>query len=79
MENKTAIQELMEIVDMDYQNGVQISMKAFYGMLKKALEKERQQIIDAHAKGNAINSFYGVSKSAIKVAEQYFNNKYKQD
>jgi hypothetical protein len=45
---KTAIQELIDIVEMDYNNGVEISMRVFHGMLTKALEKEKQQIIDAY-------------------------------
>ena len=46
MDNKTAIQELMEIVEMDANNGVEISMRVFYKMLQDALPKERQQMID---------------------------------
>lgn len=48
---KTAIQELIEIVEMDYNNGVEISMKVFYGMLTKALEKEKHQIKKAYSQG----------------------------
>lgn len=44
---KTAIQELIDIVQMDFNNGVEITMRAFNSMLKKKLKKEKQQIIDA--------------------------------
>lgn len=40
----TAVQELIEIVEMDYNNGVEISMKVFHKMLTKALVKEKQQM-----------------------------------
>lgn len=48
---KTAIQEMVDIVEMDYQNGVEISMSVFHGMLLKGLFKERQQLIDAFTAG----------------------------
>ena len=51
MDNKTAIQELMEIVEMDANNGVEISMRVFYKMLQDALPKERQQIEQAYNQG----------------------------
>ena len=50
---KTAIQELIDIVEMDYNNGVEISMWVFHGMLLKALFKEKQQILDAFDDGQA--------------------------
>lgn len=48
MENKTAVQELLNIVEMDFNNGVEISMKMFYKMLKKSIVKERKQIESAY-------------------------------
>jgi hypothetical protein len=52
MEKKqTAVQEIMSIVEMDYNNGVEISMKVFYGMLQNALIKEREQIEEAYEQG----------------------------
>ena len=47
----TAITELMEVVEIDFNNGVNISMGFFYGMLKKALAKEREQIEQAFEEG----------------------------
>lgn len=64
---KTAIKELMDIVEMEHNNGVQISMQAFYKMLKKALKKEKQQIIDA------ANEFAVMGEDD---AEKYYNQTY---
>lgn len=44
---KTALQEIMDVFEMDYSNGVEISMKVLYKMLSKGLKKEKQQIIEA--------------------------------
>ena len=49
---KTVIQELIDVVEMDYDNGVQISMPVFYKMLVKAKEKEMHQIFDAFVAGD---------------------------
>jgi hypothetical protein len=38
---QTAIQEMISIVEMDFENGVEISMKVFHKMLLKAKEKEK--------------------------------------
>ena len=80
MENKTAVQELLDIVEMDGNNEVEISMKVFHGMLKKALEKERKQIEDAYMAAvcdiyelevcppdeqDAANSFYAETYKSI--------------
>jgi hypothetical protein len=37
---QTAVQEMINIVQMDMNNGVEISMHVFMGMLEKAREKE---------------------------------------
>ena len=68
----------MDIVQMDSNNGVQMSMSVFQGILKKILiqveqskEMEKQQIIEAvyfgHLKGWVDD---GVENS---YAEQYYN------
>ena len=70
----TAMQEIMNIVEMDYANGVEISMKVFYQMLSKGLKKERQQIQDAFDNGqanfNPITQYY-------KNGNEYFNDTFK--
>jgi hypothetical protein len=43
---QTAIQEMINIVQMDMNNGVEISMSVFMGMLKKAKDIEEQHNID---------------------------------
>jgi len=42
----TAIQEVMAIIEMEHNNGVEISQKVLWGMLNKALATERKQLID---------------------------------
>lgn len=75
MENKTAIIELMEIVDMDYNNGVEISMKVFYGMLKKALEAEKRQIIEAYEAGQMKEA----KEPVWTKGNLYYATKYQKD
>jgi len=48
---KTAIEEIMDIVEMDAQNCVEISMRVFHKMLSEGLKKEKQQIKDAFNQG----------------------------
>jgi len=78
MENKTAIQEIMDIVAMDYDSGVEISMKVFYGMLKNALEKEKVQIKLAFNQGyrNGFNDANYVTENDKDIAEYEDANKY---
>lgn len=42
---KTAVKEVLDIVQMDYNNGVEISRAIVLKMLEKALEKEKKQIV----------------------------------
>ena len=51
MATKTAIEEIMDIVEMDAQNCVEISMRVFHKMLSEGLKKEKQQIKDAFNQG----------------------------
>ena len=72
---ETAIQEMINIVQMDMNNGVEISMDVFMGMLKKANEKEMQQIIDAHGiKTKSINQ----DQAEIITGRQYYDRTFKQ-
>lgn len=80
MNNKTAIQELIEIVEMNFNNGVETSMTVFHGMLKQALEKEREQIELAYMEG--VCSIYELEVCPIDEQDaakcyyeaQYINN-----
>ena len=72
----------MEIVEMDYNNGVVISMKVFYKILKeikdeseKLLELEKQQIIDAWQDGNETEPL----EVSDLTAEEYFNDKFNNE
>jgi len=71
---KTAIQELIDLVEMDYNNGVEISMSVFHGMLIKALFKERQQIVEAYDDGYENGSGWPTSKGE-KYYDRIFQNK----
>jgi hypothetical protein len=68
------MQEIMNIVEMDYVNGVEISMKVFYKMLSKALRKEREQLIDAFDNGQAKMD---IKCQDYKNGTEYFNNTFK--
>jgi hypothetical protein len=72
MEKQTAVQEMINIVQMDMNNGVEISMSVFMGMLKKAKEMEKQQIIDAWNDG-----LFGSLRKGEDNAEQYYNETFK--
>jgi hypothetical protein len=84
MEQMTAVELIEEkvkfeidIVKMDYNNGVQISMSVFSGMLKKILiqveqakKMEKQQII---------NAWEDVGADGITTAEQYYKETFKSE
>jgi len=79
MPNKTAIREMMDIVEMDYNNGVEISMRVFHGMLKTALEKEKEQIKIAYM--DAACSIYGLEVCPVDeqdAAECYYSEQFPQ-
>ena len=66
---KTAIQEVMDIIEMEHNNGVEISQKVLWKMLSEALEKEKQQIIEA------VNSQRQLGWD--EKGEQFYNETYK--
>lgn len=45
---KTAIQVILDEIEMEHNNGVEISQKQLWKMLFKAKSTEKQQIIDAY-------------------------------
>ena len=68
---QTAVQQLIGIVEMDYNNGVEISMKVFLKMLNDSKKMEKQQIIDA------VNwDSKSISENGIRKGEQYYNETY---
>ena len=71
---QTAVQQLIDIVEMDYRNGVEISMKVFLKMLNDSKEMEKQQIIDA-----ANWDSKSISENGIRKGEQYYNETFKKD
>jgi hypothetical protein len=70
---KTAIQELMDVVEMDFNNGVEISMKVFYGMLMQARQKGKQQMIDTFKHAQVLHAVNDETR-----AEQYYTQTYNQ-
>ena len=76
MDKQTAVQEMINIVQMDMNNGVEISMDVFMGMLKKAKEMEKKQIIDFAIWFNYTNTEY---LSYEQIIEQYYNETFKQE
>jgi hypothetical protein len=68
---KTAIEEMMDIMEMDHNNGVEYSMKVFYGMLKEAKKIEQEQILQAFVAG----SERGTNNIPFN-AEQYYTQNY---
>ncbi len=68
----TAIQEVMAIIEMEHNNGVEISQKVLWGMLNKALATERQQLIDFYNKSTE-NAMYNIDMHG----EELYNNTFK--
>ena len=66
---KTPIQEVMDIIEMEHNNGVEISQKVLWKMLLDAKEKEKQQIIEA------VNSQRQLGWD--EKGEQFYNETYK--
>lgn len=48
---KTAIQKVMDIIEMEHHNGVEISQRVLWKMLLEAKQEEKQQIIEAYWEG----------------------------
>ena len=71
---KTAITEMMEIVEMDFENGITISMKSFHSMLKRAKKKEKQQIIDCYNDAYQDPPIYSED-----VGKKYYDETYNND
>ena len=68
---KTAVQEVIQIVEMDLSNGVEISMRVFLKMLKYAHKKEIEQIKRSFVAGDERGT-----KGIPFNAEQYFTQFY---
>jgi hypothetical protein len=72
---KTAMQELLS--EMSHPNWDRLSFDARYEMFDKLLEKEKEQIIDAHLNGQSDHHFSLESRMA--EAEQHYKEKYNQN
>ena len=81
---KTAMQELIDRLDktekqLDKENNLVMSsaLYAAKSMALEALEKEKEQIIDAHLNGQSDHHFS--LESRILEAEQHYNQTYNQN
>ena len=71
---KTAIQEVLDEIEIEHNNGVEISQKQLFKMLLKAKEKEKQQIIDANNAGWRANR-----KKIDQNANDYYNETFENN
>lgn len=68
---KTAIQEVLDEIETEHNNGVEISQKQLFKMLLKAKEKEKQQISKAY--------FCGFDEDLQRSGEQYYNETFENN
>ena len=66
---KTAIQEVMDEIEMEHNNGVEISQKQLWKMLLKAKKKEEEQITTAYKEG-----WKNPAKFRQNGSEYYYKN-----
>ena len=71
---KTAITGVMDIIEMEHNNGVEISQKVLWNMLLEAKETEKQQIIEAHEAGQDVL----IMDSDFTDSKQYYENTFNQ-
>ena len=71
---RTAMQELLS--EMSHPNWDRLSFDAKYEMFDTLLEKEKEQIIDAHLNGQSDHHFSFESRT--NEAEQYYYDLYNQ-
>ena len=80
---KTAVQEMIDIVEMDFGNGVEISMRVFHRMLLEALLKERKQIEYAFDAGKDYGAWlldeFAETEDEPDTKEQYINSLFKSE
>ncbi len=84
---KTAMEELIELLkelQIDARNSLatefQIAMTFAIGRAETKLEKEKEQIIEAHADGAEDLNFNGeITERGLKNAEYYYNQTYNQN
>jgi chorismate-pyruvate lyase len=78
MAQQTAMQELIEWMEKDLENG----KKTIGNILEKSnklLEKEKEQIINAHTNAYLIGEDNISVEDANKASEQYYNQTYNQN
>jgi len=74
---------MQELIDWSYENDKPDCAIEAYDVIKKAkdlLEKEKEQIIEAHADGSEDLNFNGeITERGLKNAEYYYNQTYNQN
>ncbi len=73
---KTAVQDVLDIIEMEHNNGVEISQRVLYKMLLEAKEKEKQQIIDAFVLSRTSDGCNWDKNDATETANGYYNETY---
>jgi len=87
---KTALQELRDILEnkslcheygqSDYKDGLKVSLTTAITFIDYFIEKEKQQIIDAHFEGwSDAYDYLKDDFSAPRQAEDYYNETYNND
>ena len=76
--NKTAMQELIEAIELITKKFKrELSTEEILDMCSNQLDKEKEQIIDAHLNGQSDHHFSLESRTL--EAEQHYNQTYKQN
>ena len=73
---KTVVQQVIDIVQMDFNNHVEISMSVFLGMLKTAKETEKQQIMKAYSEGVYCNT---IGNDNFDDESDYYNKTFSKN
>lgn len=74
---KTAIQGVMDIIEMEHNNGVEIYQRVLWKMLNEAKKEEKQKIIDAYNSGWQYGFLANSSDlQPTKNSETYFSETY---
>ena len=76
---KTAIQKLIDFIEST-QLPKEGAANCIYEKAKELLQKEKEQIIEAHADGSEDLNFNGeITERGLKNAEYYYNQTYNQN
>ena len=81
--SKTAMQELIEVIDFKLESHVDAKVLLVLSNLKskllKSLEKEKEQILKAHLNGQSEFDVLNYTEFNKDLAEEYYNQTYNQN